>query len=59
MTPQVSYGYFEKDDIQMENFAFFIRAGMQPSPTGQRIVYSLVSSTDTCTPCKHLIDNPM
>ena len=61
---QVSYAFFYAvpDIIQQENFDFFIRAGLQPSPTGQTIHYSLVSSKPfifhACTACEKLFDSP-
>lgn len=47
----ISYAYFEKDTIQQFNFDYFLQAGKQPSPTGQRISWFFVVSTDQCGPC--------
>ena len=55
---QISYGYFEKDEVQRDNFEFFIKAGIQPSPTRQHIHWVVVSSTDKCSPCRFLVEAP-
>ena len=54
---QVSYGYLEQDDIQMDNFNFFLRAGKAKSPTGQGIHFVFViNGASKCTPCDILFD---
>ena len=53
---QISYGYFEKDELQTDNFNFFLKAGMVKPPTGQGMHWVIVSSTAKCTPCDRLLE---
>ncbi|PNH08807.1 hypothetical protein TSOC_004615 [Tetrabaena socialis] len=50
----VSYSYFEKDAIQVDNFRFFLEAAVLDATATRPITYVIVVSGSTCTPCQKI-----
>lgn len=51
----VSYAFFQKDDIQVSNFDYFLRAGTMLPADGQQVHWAFVVAGGRCTPCDTLL----
>lgn len=48
----ILYSYFEKDQIQVENFEFFIRLGYVPHRDLPHLFFGFIINGEVCTPCR-------